>query len=58
MKKIFSLVFLALLGAGTMRAAMKKSDAFMDASRLTVIVMDSTQALLDHAKVKVGTEVY
>ncbi len=56
MKKITALLFAVVLCFCTANACMKKSRQLPNVSLqpLTVIVMDTTQALLDEAEVKVG----
>ena len=56
MKKITALLFTVVLCFCTANACMKKSRQLPNVSLqpLTVIVMDTTQALLDEAEVKVG----
>ena len=56
MKKITALLFTVVLCFSTANACMKKSRQLPNVSLqpLTVIVMDTTQALLDEAEVKVG----
>ena len=65
MRQIFSLLMALTLCVGTAGACMKKSDGLRvtgDGLRgnqpLTVIVMDTTQALLANAEVKVQKDVY
>ena len=55
MKKIFSLMMAMTLCWVSAEACMKKSPA---STGLTVIVMDTTQALLPEAQVKIGKQVY
>ena len=55
MKKIFSLMMAMTLCWVSAEACMKKSPA---STELTVIVMDTTQALLPEAQVKIGKQVY
>ena len=55
MKKIFSLMVAMTLCWVSAEACMKKSPA---STELTVIVMDTTQALLPEAQVKIGKQVY
>ena len=67
MKKIFSIVLLALVGAGAVLACVKKSgqqsvvsnqkSAVSSQNELTILVMDSTQALIRGAEVRVGDRV-
>ena len=55
MKKLFSLMVAALMGLSASHACMKKQSAVSrPLSELTVIVMDTTQALIDGAEVKIG----
>ncbi len=54
MKRIFSIVLMALLGLAPLSACVKKTSSATIHSQLTVIVMDTTQALLDGAKVTAG----
>ena len=55
MKKFFSLFVAALMGFGVAQGCMKKqSVAGNQKAELTVIVMDTTQALLEGAQVKIG----
>ena len=56
MKRIFSIVIVALLGIAPLSACVKKAAMTVDRP-LTVLVMDTTQALLDGAKVTVGKTV-
>ena len=56
MKKIISLLVAVLVCAGPMSACKKK--AAVPASELTIIVMDTTQALLPDAEVKAGKKVF
>lgn len=56
MKRIFSIGIIALFGALSVSACVKKAPMNMS-SPLTVLVMDTTQALLDGAKVTVGKTV-
>ena len=56
MKRIFSIGIIALLGIAPLSACVKKAAMTVDRP-LTVIVMDTTQALLDGAKVTVGKTV-
>ena len=56
MKRIFSIGIIALLGIAPLSACVKKAVMTVDRP-LTVIVMDTTQALLDGAKVTVGKTV-
>lgn len=60
MKRIVSLLLVALIGWGGANACMKKSrqESVAGTQTLTVIVMDSTQALLDGAEVKAGKAVF
>ena len=59
MKKLLSLLVVALLGAGAVNAcAQAKKEASLRDKPLTIIVMDTTQALLDDAEVKVGKTVF
>ena len=65
MRQIFSLLMALTLCVGTASACMKKGDGLRvtgDGLRgnqpLTVIVMDTTQALLANAEVKVQKDVY
>ena len=58
MKKIFSLVLMMLFCAGEVFACAKKSPVTDNPSPLTVIVMDSTNALLNGVEVKVGKQVF
>ena len=58
MKKIFSMMIAVLLCAGTVNACMKKREPMVSGQALTVIVMDTTQALLDGAEVKIGKQVF
>ena len=53
MKKILSLVLVALLSVGAVQACIKKAPV-EKRSPLTVIVMDTTQALLPEVQVKFG----
>ena len=53
MKKVFYVIVIALLSVGV-NAQPKKLPANLPDQPLTVIVMDSTQALLDEAEVKIG----
>ena len=55
MKKFFSLMMAMMLCWVSAEACMKKSPA---STELTVIVMDTTQALLPGAQVKIGKQVY
>ena len=55
MKKFFSLMMAMTLCWVSAEACMKKSPA---STELTVIVMDTTQALLPGAQVKIGKQVY
>ena len=67
MKKIFSIVLLVLVGAGAVLACVKKSSqksavsnqksAVSSQKELTILVMDSTQALIRGAEVRVGDRV-
>ena len=67
MKKIFSIVLLVLVGAGAVFACVKKSNqksvvssqksAVSSQKELTILVMDSTQALIRGAEVRVGDRV-
>ena len=54
MKKILSLLLVALLSAGAVQACAKKKTLTVNPSPLTIIVMDTTQALLPEVQVKVG----
>jgi len=59
MKKILSFVLAVLLSMGAGYACQKKrSEAPKAISPLTLIVMDTTQALIDGAQVKIGKAVY
>jgi len=60
MRQIFSLLMAMTLCVGTASACMKKVSglAVRGDQPLTVIVMDTTQALLDKAQVKVQKDVY
>ena len=60
MRQIFSLLMAMTLCVGTASACMKKVSGFAvrGDQPLTVIVMDTTQALLDKAQVKVQKDVY
>lgn len=59
MKKLFSVLVAALIGFGAAYGCMKKnSDIKIQHSGLTVIVMDTTQALLSGAEVKIGKAVW
>ena len=60
MRQIFSLLMALTLCVGTASACMKKVSGFAvrGDQPLTVIVMDTTQALLDKAQVKVQKDVY
>lgn len=60
MRQIFSLLMAMTLCVGTASACMKKASglAVRGDQPLTVIVMDTTQALLDKAQVKVQKDVY
>lgn len=57
MKQITSLL-IALLCVSTANACVKKANETAERSPLTVIVMDTTQALLPQAKVMIGKHVY
>ena len=54
MKKIVSVVLLALMSAGAVQACVKKKTLTVNPSPLTIIVMDTTQALLPEVQVKAG----
>ena len=55
MKQIFTLVMAALMSIGAANACKKKSsEVRSQKSEMTVIVMDTTQALLDGVEVKIG----
>ena len=55
MKKILSLCILALISVGVVLACVKKNTPITNnPSPLTIIVMDTTQALLPNAEVKCG----
>jgi hypothetical protein len=56
MKHIFSLFLLALMSIFSAQACVKKAPSVV--SPLTVIVMDTTQALLADAQIQVGKTVY
>ena len=56
MKHILSLLLIALMSIASAQACVKKAPAV--ASPLTVIVMDTTQALLADAQIQVGKAVY
>ena len=56
MKHIFSLFLLALMSIFSAQACVKKAPSV--ASPLTVIVMDTTQALLADAQIQVGKTIY
>ena len=58
MRKIFSLLFVALLSVASLQACAKKVQVASNPSELTILVMDSTQALLDGVKVKIGKQVF
>lgn len=58
MKKFFSLVLVALMGVSAANACIKKVPEAVSSSDLTILVMDSTQALLDGVKVKSGKQVF
>ena len=58
MKKIISLALMALLSAGVCFACVKKSPITNDPSPITIIVMDTTQALVDNAQVQIGKQVF
>lgn len=57
MKKLFYLVIIALLSVGASAQSKKTPDKMSD-KPLTVIVMDTTQALLNGAEVKIGKTVF
>ena len=59
MKKIFSVLVAALMGFGAAHGCMKKNSVVnLQNSELTVIVMDTTQSLLNGAEVKIGKTVW
>ena len=58
MRQIFSLLMALTLCVGTASACMKKVSGLAADQPLTVIVMDTTQALLANAKVKVRKDIY
>ena len=60
MKRILSVILTALLSFGAASACMKKSNqpSTISLQPLTVIVMDTTQALLDGVEVRVGKTVF
>ena len=59
MKKVVSLLLVALLGAGTIYACKKKVvQQVSDNKGPAIIVMDSTQALLQGVEVQIGSDVY
>lgn len=59
MKKIFSVLVAALMGFSAAHGCMKKNSVVnLQNSELTVIVMDTTQSLLNGAEVKIGKTVW
>lgn len=62
MKKILLFVVVAMLGFVTALACIKKKPSSVNVTQpkdaVTVLVMDTTKALLDGAKVKIGKEVF
>ena len=54
MRRILSILCVVLMGISSMSACVKKSTNPLTTNPLTVIVMDTTQALLFDAQVKVG----
>ena len=60
MKRILSVILTALLSFGAASACMKKSNqpSTISLQPVTVIVMDTTQALLDGVEVRVGKTVF
>ena len=58
MKQLFAISVALLLFVGQAGACIKKSKAEPGATELTVIVMDTTQALIADAQVKIGKTVF
>lgn len=58
MKKLFPLVLMALVCAGTVHACKKKVLPQVADMQSAIIVMDTTQALLAEVEVQIGEEVY
>lgn len=57
MRRITSLLCVVLIGISSISACVKKTVAAQPANPLMIIVMDTTQALLDGAQVKIGKTV-
>ena len=58
MKRILSILCVLLMGFSSMSACVKKQALTSNLSPLTIIVMDTTQALLDGAQVTIGKTVF
>jgi len=60
MRQIFTIVLALMLGCGAASACVKKfgQPSIPSGQPLTVIVMDTTQALLPAAQVKIGKDIY